>query len=713
MALGPAPGGLVKALRGALAARGGRWIGWPGLSQEDLERAGGLPLPEEPGVAYVAVPLSAEELTEYYGQFANQTLWPLFHYFLEHAGMDHAAWPAYERVNARFAEIAAAEAPPDAVAWIHDYQLLRAPAHLRLRRPDLDIGFFLHIPFPATDLFRVLPWSRLLLRGMLGADYLGFHTQTYVEHFLTSVERLLGADVDHMRGTIHFDGREIATGVHPVGIPVAEIEALAREALARPGPRRPPGIREVLGVDRLDYTKGIPERLLAFERVLERHPEYRGRVVYTQVAVPSRERVPGYARLKRDVDELVGRINGRFAEEGWSPVRYLARSLDALTLAGLYARADVGLVTPLRDGMNLVAKEYVASQVGPEPGVLVLSELAGAAEALQEAVMVNPFDPSGMADAITAALEMPPTERRARMAALRDRLRTHDVRAWADEFLAGVEAARGGGLPRPGPADRIADRLAPWLAGRPRIALFLDYDGTLASIAPRPEAVRMDPAATEALAAAATAAHVDVTVVSGRSVADLRDAIPVPEITLVGNHGFEIDGPGLRWRHPEAVAARGALEEAARRLDALGEQGAWLEDKGLTLSWHLRPMAEEARARAARRGAAVIERLGLHATHGKEVVEARPAVRWHKGLAVLQVLGARYGDEWPARVRALCFGDDRTDEDMFRSLSGLGRSIRVGHSTEPTAATDLLPDPAAVARVVRWLAAGPWLGPGA
>jgi trehalose-phosphatase len=223
----------------------------------------------------------------------------------------------------------------------------------------------------------------------------------------------------------------------------------------------------------------------------------------------------------------------------------------------------------------------------------------------------------------------------------------------------------------------------------------------------------MDPAATEALAAAATAAHVDVTVVSGRSVADLRDAIPVPEITLVGNHGFEIDGPGLRWRHPEAVAARGALEEAARRLDALGEQGAWLEDKGLTLSWHLRPMAEEARARAARRGAAVIERLGLHATHGKEVVEARPAVRWHKGLAVLQVLGARYGDEWPARVRALCFGDDRTDEDMFRSLSGLGRSIRIGHSTEPTAATDLLPDPAAVARVVRWLAAGPWLGPGA
>ncbi len=700
----------MTALRGALAARGGRWIGWPGISSEDLARAGGLPLPEDPRVEYADVPLSATEVSEYYGQFANRTLWPLFHYFVEHARVDRAAWPAYERVNERFAEVAAAEAPADATIWIHDYHLMRAPVHLRARRPDAPIAFFLHIPFPAADVFRILPWSRALLRGMLGADYVGFHTASYATHFLDSVERLLGGEVDRSRGTVQVEGREVATGVHPVGIPVAATEARARAALARPAPRRAEGVREILGVDRLDYTKGIGERLLAIERLLERHPEYRGKIVFTQVAVPSRERVAEYGRLKRDVDEMVGRINGRFSEEGWSPVRYLARSLDQAMLAGLYARAEVALVTPLRDGMNLVAKEYVASQVGAEPGVLVLSELAGAAEALQEAVMVNPFDIDGVAEATHAALAMPAVERRARMAALRDRVRELDVAAWADGFLAAAEAAAGEEGAGPGPADMVARRLAPWLGGRPRTALFLDYDGTLTGIVERPEAARLDPPALDALQRAASGQHLDVAVVSGRSLEDLRARVPVPGVTLVGNHGFEMEGPGLHWRHPDVGAAREALEEANRRLDALGEPGAWVEDKGLTLSWHLRPLPPRARSRAERRGAAILERLGLRAVPGKAVLEARPPLEWHKGLAVLQLLRARYGEEWTGRVRALYVGDDRTDEDAFRSLAGLGRSIRVGDG-QATAATDRLPDPEAVTALLRWLAAGPWLGP--
>ncbi|HSE27632.1 MAG TPA: bifunctional alpha,alpha-trehalose-phosphate synthase (UDP-forming)/trehalose-phosphatase [Gemmatimonadales bacterium] len=710
LTLAPAPGGLVTALRGALAARGGRWVGWPGVSSEELARAGGLPLPADRHVAYVPVPLSAAEVSEFYGQFANRTLWPLFHYFVEHARVDRAAWPAYERVNERFAEAAAAAAPADATIWIHDYQLLRTPAHLRARRPGATIAFFLHIPFPAADVFRILPWSRALLRGMLGADYVGFHTASYAAHFLTSVERLLGGEVDWSQGTVQVEGREVATGVHPVGIPVAATEERARAALARPAARRADGVREILGVDRLDYTKGIRERLLAVERLLERHPEYRGRIVFTQVAVPSRERVAEYGRLKREVDETVGRINGRFSEEGWSPVRYLARSLDQVTLAGLYARADVALVTPLRDGMNLVAKEYVASQVGPEPGMLVLSELAGAAEALQEAVMVNPFDIDGVADAIHGALAMPAVERRARMAALRDRVRELDVTAWADGFLAAAEAAAGLEGAGPSPADTVARRLAPWLAARPRTALFLDYDGTLTEIVDHPEAARLGPQALDALQRAASAQHLDVTVVSGRALDDLRTRVPVPGVTLVGNHGFEIEGPGLHWHHPEAGGARVALAEAVRRLEALGEPNTWVEDKGVTLSWHLRSMPEQARARAERRGAAVLERLGLRAVPGKAVLEARPPLEWHKGLAVLQVLRARYGDEWTGRVRAMYVGDDQTDEDAFRSLAGLGRSLRVGDS-QVTAATDRLPDPEAVTALVRWLAAGPWLGP--
>jgi trehalose 6-phosphate synthase/phosphatase len=710
LALTPAPGGLVTALRGALAARGGRWIGWPGLSADELERAGGLPLPDDPHVAYVPVPLTAAEVSEYYGQFANRTLWPLFHYFVEHARVDRAAWPAYERVNERFADTAAAEAPPGATVWIHDYQLFRTPMYLRTRRPDATIAFFLHIPFPAADVFRILPWSRALLRGMLGADYVGFHTASYAAHFLNAVEWLLGGEVDRSRGAVQFEGREVATGVHPVGIPVADTEARARSALARPASRRPDGIREILGVDRLDYTKGIRERLLAVERLLERYPEYRGKVVFTQVAVPSRERVAEYDRLKRDVDETVGRINGRFAEEGWSPVRYLARSLDQDALAGLYARADVALVTPLRDGMNLVAKEYVASQVGPEPGVLVLSELAGAAEALQEALPVNPFDIDGVAEAIHAALAMPAVERRARMAALRDRVKGLDVAAWADGFLAAAESARRTERTRPGPAATAARRLAPWLAARPRTVLFLDYDGTLTAIVDRPEAARLDPMALDALERAAAATHLDVVVVSGRALDDLRARVPVAGVTLVGNHGFEMEGPGLHWRHPDAGGARERLREAGGLLDSLAVPGAWVEDKGLTLSWHLRPLPEAERASAARQGAALLEGLGLRVVAGRAVVEARPPFDWHKGLAVLQVLRARYGDEWTGRVRALYVGDDQTDEDAFRSLAGLGRSIRVGDA-QATAATDRLPDPEAVSNLVRWLAAGPWLGP--
>jgi trehalose 6-phosphate synthase/phosphatase len=706
----PAPGGLVTALRGALSARGGTWIGWPGLSAEELDRAGGLPPTGDARITYAPISLSTAEVNEFYGQFSNRTLWPLFHYFVEHARVDRAAWPAYERVNERFAEVAAREAPPEATIWVHDYQLLRTPTHLRARRPDATIAFFLHIPFPASDVFRILPWGRMLLQGMLGAGYIGFHTATYAANFLTSVERLLGGEVDRARGAVLFAGREILTGVHPVGIPVTATEALARAALRRPGPREDDGVRRILGVDRLDYTKGILERLLSIERLLERHPEYRGRIVFTQVAVPSRERVAEYGRLKREVDELVGRINGRFAEEGWSPVRYLARALDQGTLAGLYARADVALVTPLRDGMNLVAKEYVASQVGPEPGVLVLSELAGAAEALQEAITVNPFDIDGVAEAIHAALAMPAVERRARMAALRDRVESLDVADWAGRFLAEAEAAARTAEPRPGPIDALVRSLGAWLAERSRTALFLDYDGTLTGIVEHPGAARLEPQALEALQRAAAAVHLDVAVVSGRALADLRERVPVPGVTLVGNHGFEVEGHGLHWRHPEADRSRALLDEAARRLDGLGVPGAWVEDKGLTLSWHLRSVGDEARGRVERRGTAVLERLGLRAVLGKAVVEARPPLEWHKGLAVLQLLRARYGDEWTGRVRAVYVGDDRTDEDAFRSLAGLGRSIKVGDGPA-AAATYRLPGPEAVTALVRWLAAGPWLGP--
>ena len=703
------PGGLVSALDPVLEQTGGSWIGWAGISDEELRKAGGLPRPKARGIRYTAVQLSQREVAQHYGQFSNRTLWPVFHYFLEHASYEAPSWAAYDRVNERFARVAVERAPDDALFWIHDYQLLRTPFHLRRLRPAAAIAFFLHIPFPAADVFRVVPWSRLLVRGMLGADYIGFHTATYAAHFLTAAERLLGCEVDRPKGLIQHEGRTVATGAHPVGIDAAAMEQLARAAGT--GGRPTAGERGVLGVDRLDYTKGIQQRLQAVERFFELHPEHRGRVVFTQVAVPSRERVPEYGRLKREIDENVGRINGRFAGPDWAPIRYLSRSLDQATLAGLYARAEVALVTPLRDGMNLVAKEFVAAQVGA-PGVLVLSELAGAAEELQEAIHVNPFDVEGMAAAIDSALRMPTEERRARMAALRDRVRVGDAKSWADRFLADAEvAARRGKASAPTPVEQLTRRLEPWLAQRDRTAVLLDFDGTLTPIVEHPDRARLSRAAERALRTVAGARHLEVALVSGRALEDLRGRVPDVGLTLVGNHGLELEGPGIRWQHPEAAAWEAGLEAAARAMEGLDAPGAWVERKGLTLSWHVRQVEAGRHAELLKKGEGLVRAQGLRSVVGKQVLEARPPVDWHKGRAVLYLLTHRYGEEWPTRVRALYLGDDTTDEDAFLSLRGIGRSIRIGGPDPSSAADHGLPDTEAVHRLLHWLAAGAYLGP--
>src|SRR5205814_1443185 len=359
--------------------------------------------------------------------------------------------------------------------------------------PRRRIAFCLHVPFPPADVLRVLPWSRDLIQGMLASDLVGVHIRSYADHVLTCAERLLGCEVDRGAGLVRFEGREVSVEVHPISIDVAEIERLA----ARAAPGDDATVAEILGVDRLDYTKGIHERLLAIERLLERHPGLRRRIAFTQVLVPSRERVAEYGELKREIDETVGRINGRFSERGWSPIRYLVRSLPPAELVALYRQADVALVTPLRDGMNLVAKDSVAAQLDDD-GVLVLSEMAGAADELQEALLVNPFDVDEVADALHRALQMPRDERRARMSALRHRVRANDVRVWVERFLDASERA---GLRArntvASAADAVQRMLAPWLARRSTVALFLDYDGTLTPIVPSPEDAQLSGARIE------------------------------------------------------------------------------------------------------------------------------------------------------------------------------------------------------------------------
>jgi trehalose 6-phosphate synthase/phosphatase len=380
-------------------------------------------------------------VTRFYEELSNGVIWPLFHYLPDQMPL-HQRWEVYEAANARFADAVVAQYRPGDRIWVHDYQLMRLPAMLRERLPEARIGFFLHIPFPSDELFATLPARAGLLRGLLGADLVGFHTASYARHFAESVTRVLGLPATPER--VEVDGRTVRVGVFPMGVDAATLAeraaspAVDAELAAIALPTQESGGADValfVGVDRLDYTKGIPRRLLlAFEQLLARHPELRGRVRLVQVAVPSRTAVRAYQRFRHDLDALVGRINGAFGTPRWNPVHYLYRSVPQAQLLALYRAARVMLVTPVRDGMNLVAKEFVACRAD-EDGVLVLSEFVGAAAELTDALRVNPFDVDGAAETYHRALTMPRDERRARMRAMRARVMSYDVHAWAASFL--------------------------------------------------------------------------------------------------------------------------------------------------------------------------------------------------------------------------------------------------------------------------------------
>jgi len=434
-------GGLVTAFDPMLRRLGGVWVGWPGT---ELRRGEHLNFPGDP-YQIKPVKLPKRDFRGYYQGFCNSAIWPLFHTLPGQAAFRPEDWKAYERVNARFARVTAGVIGPDHLVFVNDYQLMRMPRRLRQRRPDVRMGFFLHIPFPPYDVFRVLPWARPVLRGLLSCDFVGFHVQNYARNFMDCAKRLLKLKTDRRQGLISVENRLVRVAALPLGIDFKQYEDLARSAK---NPVFGSGLKVILGVDRLDYTKGIPERMRAFEHLLETHPAHRQKVVLVQLAVPSRAEISGYRDLKRTIDETVGRINGRFATATWTPIRYLYNTVPNERLAGMYREADVGLVTPLRDGMNLVAKEYVACQVG-DPGVLVLSHMAGAAESMSEALKINPYNIEDTSAKLHTALTMPEQERRERMKALRQREAASDVYRWADKLIESLhEAAKLNRRPR-------------------------------------------------------------------------------------------------------------------------------------------------------------------------------------------------------------------------------------------------------------------------
>jgi trehalose 6-phosphate synthase/phosphatase len=675
----PSAGGLASGLRGYYQSASATWIGWPGPMSSATSPAGRRRLEEQLTSHNLRlVDLAPDDVEGYYDGFSNAVIWPLFHYLLDRIPLRSQNWDAYRRVNQRFADAVIDELRPGDLVWVHDYHLMLVPRMIRERRPDARIGFFLHIPFPAPEVFRILPWRRELLMGVLGADLAGFHTLSYARHFASAVRAQCGLDAANDR--VRVDGRSVRIGHFPMGPDVEQFERLAHTPAVREETAR---IREdsrgrflFLGVDRLDYTKGIPRRLVAFERLLQRDPTLRDKVRLIQLAVPSRSGVSAYATFRKQVEELVGRINGAMGTLDSVPIHYLHRTVTPEQLTALYCAADAMLVTPLRDGMNLVAKEYIASRAD-EDGVLLLSEFAGAAEELGEALIINPYDDDGMADSMAHAMAMGQAERTARMRALRRRVLAHHVSDWAQCFLAAVaEAAGSRERPEQLTGPNEIEGLMRRFTGAARVSLVLDYDGTLVGLREMPELATPDASLLGLLTVLSTTC--DVHLASGRPREVIDRWFGNLPIALWAEHGlWHRPAPGLPWRKRAEVSTEWMPEIRAfmQEFEA-GTPGARLEEKSASLAWHYRlvePGTGESQATALKRQ---LERMlagrPLEVIEGHKVVEVRQTAV-DKGTVVREVVAAA-----PKGALVVAIGDDRTDEDMFAALPPDGVAIRVG-----------------------------------
>ena len=642
-------------------------------------------------------------MDRFYLGFCNRTIWPLFHYFPSYVTLEDREWRTYRRVNEEFRDAVLGVLAPGDVVWVHDYHLMLLPGLLRERVPDLPISFFLHIPFPAYEVFRVLPdpWARALLEGVLGADVVGVHTYDYARHVLRAAHRVLG--LDHREGEVLLPQRVARVDAFPMGVDFPRFAASARDpAVAAERERLRPalaGRKAVLSVDRLDYSKGILNRLLAFESFLDRNAGWRDRVTLVMVAVPSRTGIDQYRRMKTQIDEAVGRVNGRFGHVGWTPVLYQFRALDFPALAALYSLCDVALVTPLRDGMNLVAKEYLAARAD-DTGVLVLSDTAGAARELGEALLVNPYHVDGMAAALREALEMPLEEQRRRNRLARTRLERYDVVRWGTEQFARVADVRETARryrARLLPSDVRAAEVARWRAASRRLAL-LDYDGTLVGFTHDPAAAVPGPRVRAALAGLAADPANTVVVVSGRDGRTLDAWFQDLPVALVAEHGASARDAGGAWSSTPGLSTDWK-QRIAPMMQVFADRlpGSFVEEKDACVAWHYRGADDELGPVRARELVDALQGVRVSGAYrvlsGNRVVEVRPS-------------GATKGDaasRWLARVRpdfVLAAGDDTTDEELFHALPSTSLSIRVGlgesmarfNVESPAALLDLLED---------------------
>jgi trehalose 6-phosphate synthase/phosphatase len=665
------------------------WIGWSGLTDEEIPEEL-APKIDKALAAHGSskVNLTTREVEGFYYGFSNRTIWPLFHYFLEYSEFELDSWNTYVAVNRKFADAILEASGPDDIIWIHDYQLMLVPQMVKAERPDTSIGFFLHIPFPSFEIFRTLPWREEILRGLLGSDLIGFHTYDYERHFLSSVRRLLRLEVSF--NEIYKDDRVVKVDSFPMGIDYHKFSKAARDHEKKSKKQQSelqqrlnthkqsaPDAKFFLSIDRLDYTKGIAKRLNAFEYFLHKYPEYKEKVRLIVLAVPSRSNVPQYQLLKKEIDELVGRINGEFSTVSWTPIWYFYRSMPFENLIDLYTSSDIAWLTPIRDGMNLVAKEYIATR-SDKTGVLILSEMAGSAYEMNDALLINPNNFEQIADALHKAINMPVYEQLERNSTMKKRLERYYVEKWANDFMQALTDQREkdpANIARKLSVDLMNIILSDFKKAKNRL-LFLDYDGTLAGFHDDPQQAGPDEGLYTLLDRFSALENTDTYLISGRDKQTFSKWFIAKKYNMIVEHGVWISRNGKSFSMLENVK-KDWMEKIRPVLESFVDRtpGSFIEEKNYSLAWHYRKTDPDFGQKRAVELDTVLRSLiandDLSVLNGNKVMEIKSS-NVNKGRAAMRILGEKEYDF------VFAIGDDWTDEFMFQELPPDAVTVKVG-----------------------------------
>ncbi len=674
-------GGLATGLSSYRTKSNFTWIGFSGLITEKVPVNESLHISDKLLKDYSCIPvnLTEEDIKLYYNGFSNNTLWPLFHYFPIYTSYSEDTWLAYKEVNRKFCSEVLKNASDEDTIWIHDYHLMLLPEMIREKLPKAKIGFFLHIPFPSSEVFRLLPYRKEILQGLLGADLVGFHTYNYYRHFLSSVLRICGNE--NTFGEIDLKERMVKADVFPMGIDYSKYSSLNRVGIKKEIQKiqaKTGDMKIILSIDRLDYSKGVLQRLEAFKLFLEKNPEYHEKVVLILVAVPTRSEIKLYRNLKNDVDRLIANINGMFSTISWTPISYMYRSIPMNMLLAFYNQADIALLTPLRDGMNLIAKEYAAAQ-SVKNGIIILSEMAGVAEEMGEAIIVNPNDRVEMAVAIKRALEMPEDERVERITKIKKRVKDYDIFRWADDFLTKLVNSEGetGKYEKLILTRKIQNQILYAYKKAKSRMLLLDYDGTLVNFQSKPEDAIPDEELYSILDIMAAKNENEIVIISGRGKGYLEKYFNKNKnITLVAEHGAWLRHPGEEWiltidsdtRWKTLI--RPLLEKYVKYTP-----GTFIEEKDFSLAWHYRNADHEFSSMNSKelklQLLGFISNLNIGLMDGDRVIEIK-SLENSKGRMASRLVAAKDYDF------ILAAGDDMTDETMFEKLPENAYSVKIG-----------------------------------